>query len=147
MWRKIHTQFYPGVKAKTVWALWKDVNHWAKWHDDLDYCKLQGSFEVGNHFMLKPKGVKPVKIIITALEEGKEFTDCTSFPGAKMHDTHIVEEKDNGVLLTNILEVTGPLQWLWVKLVAGDVAKTVPHDMDTMIQLAKTQSYKEVIHG
>jgi hypothetical protein len=37
----------------------------------LDYCKLDGDFKVGNHFMLKPKGVNPVKIVLTEINEGQ----------------------------------------------------------------------------
>jgi hypothetical protein len=97
---------------------------------------MEDSFEVGKHFILKPKGVRPVKIIITEIDEGNKFTDCTSFFGAKMYDTHALEETPNGLQLTNILVVTGPLKWLWIKLVAQDVANTVPDEMEALVELA-----------
>jgi hypothetical protein len=62
----------------------------------LDYCKLECDFKVGNHFFLKPKGVQPVKIVLTEINEGYSFTDCTSFFGAKMYDTHVMEETVDG---------------------------------------------------
>lgn len=137
MWKRTHSKLYTGVRKEDVWRLWTDVNNWPRWHGDLDYCTLEGEFKVGNHFMLKPKGVSPVKIVITKIESGKSFTDCTNFFGAQMYDTHAMEETSEGLLLHNTLEVTGPLRWLWVKLVAQNVADTVSSEMDSLVNLAK----------
>jgi hypothetical protein len=103
----------------------------------LDYCKLEGKFEVGNYFMLKPKGVSPVKIKLIDIKPGQDFTDCTSFFGAKMFDTHSMEETAEGLKLTNKLVVTGPLKWLWIKLVAQNVANTVPDEMEHFSKTCK----------
>ena len=137
MWIRTYSKLYPGVKKENIWRLWTDINNWTQWHGDLDYCKLEGEFKAGNHFMLKPKGVKPVKIVLTEINEGKSFTDCTTFFGAKMYDTHSMEETPEGLLLSNKLVVTGPLQWLWIKLVAQHVADTVADEMDALVTLAK----------
>jgi hypothetical protein len=118
-----------------IWQISKDVTNWPKWHGDLDYCKMKGAFEIGNHFMLKPKGVWPFKIMITNVQPGVSFTDCTTFFGAKMHDTNAIEETSEGLRLTNTLVVTGPLKWLWIKLVATNVAATVPDEMDALVNL------------
>jgi hypothetical protein len=103
----------------------------------LDYCKLEGDFKVGNHFFLQPKGIKPVKILLTEINEGYSFTDCTSFFGATMYDTHSMKETAGGLELTNTLSVIGPLKWLWIKLVAQNIADTVPEEMENLIKLAK----------
>lgn len=137
MWTRTYSKTFKNIKKETIWHIWTDVNNWSKWHGDLDYCKLDGSFTVGNHFMLKPKGIKPVKIILTEIEEGRKFTDCTNFFGAKMYDTHEMEETPNGLRLTNTLVVTGPLKFLWVKLVAQNVADTVPQEMEALVDLAR----------
>jgi len=140
MWTRTFSKFYSGVSAQTIWKIWTDVNNWTNWHDDLDYCKLKGDFAVGNYFILKPKGVRPVKIFFTEINEGESFTDCTSFLGAKMYDTHSVVEKDGGVELTNKLVVVGPLKWLWIMLVANNVAKTVPEETNALVRVAKSSA-------
>lgn len=137
MWIRTHSKLYTGVKKETVWRIWTDINSWPTWHDDLDSCTIEGSFKVGNHFMLKPKGMSPVKIMLTEINEGKSFTDSTSFFGAKMYDTHTLEEKPEGLLLSNKLVVTGPLSWLWIKLVAQHVADTIPNETDALVKLAR----------
>lgn len=138
MWTRIYSKTFQGVKRKDIWRIWTDITNWPTWHGDLDYCKLEGNFEVGNHFFLKPKGVRPVKIMLTEINEGYSFTDCTSFFGAKMYDTHAMEETDEGLRLKNTLVVTGPLKWLWIKLVAANVANSVPEETEALVKLTKS---------
>jgi len=128
MWTRTYSKTFQGLKREDIWRIWTDINNWPTWHGDLDYCKLEGDFKVGNHFFLKPKGVQPVKIVLTEINEGYSFTDCTSFFGAKMYDTHAMEETVEGLKLTNTLVVTGPLKWLWIKLVAQNVADTIAEE-------------------
>lgn len=141
MWNKpyikIYSKTFQNIKRKDIWNIWTDINNWPQWHGDLDYCKLEGSFEEGNYFILKPKGIKPVKIIITKINKGYSFTDCTTFFGAKMYDTHSMEETQNGLKITNKLVVTGPLKWIWIKLVAQNVADTIPEEMESLAKLAR----------
>jgi len=137
MWVKTFSKVYQNITKEDVWRLWTDINNWPKWHGDLEYCKLEGQFEVGNFFLLKPKGIPPVKIELTEIEVGRYFTDCTRFFGAKMYDTHSMEETPEGLRLSNKLVVTGPLKWLWIKLVAQNVADTVPDETEALVKLAR----------
>src|ERR1043165_7597767 len=114
MWIKSFSNVYSGVTKDSVWEIWADVNNYVKWHDDLDYCKMDGQFVVGNHFMLKPKGAPAVKIEIIELDKNKRFVDCTSFIGAKMYDIHELEDTDAGLRITSTIKVTGLLSFLWV---------------------------------
>lgn len=139
MWKQSHNKTYQNVSLKAAWDISSDVNNWHTWHDDLDYCKMQGPFEAGNYFLLKPKGVKEFKVTLTDVQEGRSFTDCTTFFGAKMYDTHAFEETPEGLKLTNTITVVGPLKWVWTMLVAKNVAKSVPNDMDTLATLARKQ--------
>jgi hypothetical protein len=138
MWIREYKKRYTGVTKADLWRIQTDINNWHTWHDDLEYCKLDEDFAVGNYFILKPKGMKAVKIMLTEVIPGRQFTDCTSFFGAKMYDTHSVEETaDGGVLLSHKVVVTGPLKWLWIKLVAQNVADTVPEEIDNLVKLAR----------
>lgn len=136
MWKRVYSKVFSGVTKEAVWRLWTDVNAWPTWHGDLDSCKMVGEFVVGNHFMLKPHGAPAVKIVLTDIVAGQSFTDCTPFFGAKMYDTHALEETPEGLKLTNTLVVTGPLRWLWIKLVAQHVADSVPQEMEALVSLA-----------
>jgi len=139
MWKKTYSKEFQDITPEEVWDCWTRVNDWTDWHSDLDSCQMEGEFKVGNHFMLKPKGAKSVKITITDVQPLKQFTDCTSFPGAKMYDTHAVEEIPGGVRIKNELVVTGPLKWLWIALVAKKVADSVPEELEALVELKRGQ--------
>lgn len=138
-WTRTYSKTFKDLNKETIWNISTDVNNWPKWHGDLDYCKMEGKFEVGNYFMLKPKGMNPVKIVLTEVDLGHKFTDCTSFFGAKMYDTHAFEETSEGLKLTNTIVVTGPLKWLWIKLVAQNVADSVMDEMEALVKLARSK--------
>lgn len=137
MWEKRYSMFYNDITPDDIWAVWTDINNWPRWQSDVEYCQLEGEFRVGSYFMLKPKGVPAVKIAITEVDEKKSFTDCTKFFGAKMVSTHSMEIKDGGVVLSHKLIVTGPLRWLWIKLVAQNVADTISEEMDALVAIAR----------
>jgi hypothetical protein len=140
MWTTTCSKVYSGVTKESVWKLWADVNGWTSWHGDLDYVKMTSEFAVGNHFLLRPKGAPEFKIRIVELLPGRKFTDCTTFFGAKMYDTHELEETEQGLRLTNTLKVTGPLGFVWRKLVAENVAKTAPRENEALVELARKSS-------
>ena len=141
MWIQIHSVVAKDIRVEDIWNAWIDVNSWTEWHSGLEYCKLSDDFAVGNYFLLKPKGAREVKIQLTEVEKNKSFTDCTTFFGAKMFDTHIIEKKKSGsILLTNKIVVEGPLTWLWVKLVAQNVANSTPNDLESLIDFIKSNT-------
>jgi len=132
-----HREVCKGLKAQDIWGLWADVNNYLRWHNGLDYCKLEGDFVVGNYFTLKPKGAPPFKIFITELIKNRRFVDCTYFFGAKMYDIHELEETPEGLRVTNTLKITGVLSFFWDWLIARKVAAAVPHKMEALIGLAR----------
>lgn len=136
MWIKSYSKVYPDIKKETIWQLWSDINNYTQWHDDLEYCTLKGDFIVGNYFMLKPKNSPVVKVVITELIKYKKFADCTTFFGAKMYDIHELEETAEGLRITSTIKVTGILSFLWVKLVAQQVARAAATEMEALVRLA-----------
>ncbi len=143
MWTQTHQQFYPNLRAEPIWRRWADINRWPQWHEGLESCQIHGPFETGHYFMLKPKGRSAVKIKLVDVQKGRSFTDCTQFFGAKMFDIHTMEEKNGGLLISNKVIVTGPLQWLWIKLVAKKVANSIPCKMDALAALATKENYHD----
>lgn len=139
MWTHTWEKTYQNVGKQAIWQLWADINNWPKWHDDLEYCQLHGKFEKGSFFTLKPKNMRGVNIEITDIQPGLAFTDCTTFWGAKMYDTHSMVETDNGITIKNEMRVKGPMSWLWVKLVARYVASTIPNETEALVKLARLQ--------
>jgi hypothetical protein len=98
---------------------------------------MDGAFEQGNHFFLKPKGSGQVKIEWVEIEEYKKFVDLTRFPLAKMYGEHLLEETPAGLKITTTMKVKGVLSFLWIKLVAQGIVDALPQEMPLQVQAAR----------
>ncbi|MEI7725598.1 MAG: SRPBCC family protein [Bacteroidota bacterium] len=136
MWKKSHSVVTSEVTKEQIWNLFEDVNNWHTWDQGIEFAKLEGKFEPGNHFTLRPKGGPNVKVQILEATKNKGFLDVTSFPFAKMYDDHVFEETAGGLKITNTITVKGFLSFLWVKLVAQKIADALPADMLEQIKAA-----------
>jgi hypothetical protein len=138
MWTKTHKKTYKNISKEAIWKVWKDIDNYATWHDDLEYCRLEGEFVRGNYFLLKPKGGPKFKVWLLDVKENKSFLDCTNFFGAKMYDEHTLEETSEGLSITNTITVKGLLAFLWIKLVAKGVAKSSAQEMNAAVDFARS---------
>lgn len=139
MWIKSYNKVYRGVKKEDVWRIWSDVNNWPKWDKELEYCKMDNMFREGSQFILKPKGGPKVTITLSEVKPNEKFTDYCKFFGATMYDAHELEETSDGLRITNTITVTGPLSFIWVNLVAKNVANSIPKQMDALVDSAILQ--------
>jgi hypothetical protein len=137
MWTKSYSIVTNEVTKEQIWSLFANVNNWPTWDNGIEFAKLEGKFEKGNYFTLRPKGGPNVKIKLLETVENKMFLDVTSFPLAKMYDHHVFEETPQGLKITNTITVNGILGFLWRKLVAQKIVDNLPTDMQQQIQSAK----------
>ena len=136
MWIKSHSIVTKEVTKEQLWKLFANVNQWHTWDEGIEFAKLEGKFEKGNHFMLRPKGGPNIKVELLETVENKMFLDVTKFPLAKMYDEHLLEETPQGLKITNTITVKGVLSFLWVKLVAKKIVDALPTDMQHQIKTA-----------
>ena len=136
MWRKSYSVITTAVTKEQLWKLFADVNTWHHWDDEIEFARLEGPFEKGNHFFLKPKGGPKVKITLLETVPNHNFLDVTPFPLAKMYDNHIFEETPEGLKITNVIWVKGILSFLWIKLVAQKIVDTLPAQIKRQIEAA-----------
>ena len=136
MWTKSNTIVTREVNSKQMWTLFADVNNWHTWDQGIEYAKLEGKFEAGNYFILRPKGGPDVKVKLIETIDNKRFLDVTAFPLAKMYDDHIFEETPEGLRITYTVTVKGILGFLWVKLVAQKIADSFSADVQAQIKAA-----------
>lgn len=137
MWQRKYSKKFPQINSKQIWKAWTDINNWHNWHKDIEYCKHDGAFAVGEIFTLKPRKVKAVQIILTDVQEEYSFTDCTIFPGAKMYTTHTIIQADNELILERETRVIGPLKWIWVFLVAKNIVKHAAEETEDLVEFAR----------
>ena len=136
MWTKSHSIVTKEVTKEQMWKLFANVNDWHTWDQGIEFAKLEGKFEKGNSFLLRPKGGPNVNVILLDTVENKSFLDVTNFPLAKMYDEHTFEDTAEGLKITNTITVKGLLGFLWVKIVAKKIADALPVDMQEQIKVA-----------
>ncbi len=138
MWTKSHSIVTKEVTKEQLWKLFSNVNQWHTWDSGIEYAKMEGKFEKGNRFILKPKGGPKVNIALVEAIENKTFTDYTKFPLAKMYGKHDFTETPDGLKITTTMTVKGPLGFLWRKIVAQGIADAMPVEMLAQVKHAKT---------
>ncbi|MHB1687148.1 MAG: SRPBCC family protein [Ignavibacteriaceae bacterium] len=136
MWTKSHSIVTKEVTKEQMWKLFADVNNWHTWNTDIEYAKMQGKFEKGNHFLLKPKKGPKVTIELIEAIENKKFVDLTRFPLAKMYGEHTLEVTPSGLRITTTMTVKGALGFLWKKIVAQDIVNALPVEMEQQVKIA-----------
>jgi hypothetical protein len=138
MWTQSHSIVTNEATKEQMWKLFADVNNWKTWDSGIDYAQMEGKFEKGNFFELKPKGGPKVKIQLVETIENRKFVDLTTFPLAKMYGEHTFEETTSGLKITTTMKVEGLLSFLWVKLVAKNIADNLPIEMPEQVKFAST---------
>ncbi len=136
MWTRSHTVITKEATKEQMWQLFADVNNWKNWDEGIDYAKMQGKFEAGNFFLLKPKGAPEVKIHLVETVPNRKFTDQTNFPLATMRGTHTFEDTPEGLKITTTMTMQGVLGFLWRKLVAQNIVDGLPTEMVAQVKYA-----------
>ena len=138
MWTRSHSITTQAVTKEQLWKLFADVNNWNTWDEGIEFSKMEGKFEKGNYFIIRPKGVPNVKVELLETKENLMFLDVTKFPLAKMYDEHTFEETPEGLKITNTITVKGLLGFFWRKVVAQKIVDNLPQDMLSQIKAAST---------
>ena len=136
MWTRSYSITTNKVTGEQIWKLFADVNNWHTWDKGTEYAKIDGKFEAGNHFILKPKGGPKVKIKLIETIKNNKFTDVTSFPLAQMYDEHLFETTPDGLKITYTISVKGLLAFFWIKIVAQNIINNLPEDAKSQIEAA-----------
>jgi len=136
MWTKSYSITTKKVTKEQIWKLFEDVNNWHTWDEGIEFAKIEGKFEAGNHFILRPKGGPNVKVELLETVKNRMFSDVTGFPLARMYDEHLFEETKDGLKITNTITVKGLLGFLWIKLVAQNIVDSLPKDVAKQIETA-----------
>lgn len=137
MWKKTNSFITKEIDKKQIWNLFKDVNNWPSWDTELEFTNLKGEFKAGNYFILKPKGGPKLKIDLIEVTPYTYFKDRTNLFLAKMYDEHFFEDTKDGLKITNTITVEGILGFLWVKIIAKNLADSMIEHIKIQIEVAK----------
>lgn len=104
------------ASPERIFALWSDVNNWASYDHGIEWAKLTEPFNTGARYSIKPKGGPSLKARILLVEPGSRFVDVSYLFGAKLTFDHSIVQKAGVASVSVVMSLTGPLSWLWVKI-------------------------------
>lgn len=117
-------------------AKWADMATWPEWNNDTEWVRLDGPFTQGATGTLKPKGGPKVAFRVERLSD-TEFVDASKLIGARLTFDHQVATGPEGTTVTVTVSIDGPLRWFWIKVMGGDIAKSVASDLDALVAAAE----------
>jgi ligand-binding SRPBCC domain-containing protein len=108
--------------AEAIYRALLDVARWPEWDDELERVTIADKAMVGTSFTLRPKGGPNVRMKIVAADPSRRFVDCALLPLAHIETTHELLPQDGGTLVRSVIAISGPLGFLWDRLVARKLA-------------------------
>jgi len=123
MWKTEATQLVR-ASAAAVWKVWSDVEHWSEWDDQVEWSKLDGPFAAGTRGKLKPKGGPATKFELLEVRPQQSFCDRSFLPLTHLDFAHRLEPVEGGVRITHTVTFSGPLSFLFSRIVGREKIKT-----------------------
>jgi len=114
-----------------------DINRWPEWGGDLEYATVEGPVVAGTPFVLKPKGGPKVAMTVETADAPRRFADCARLPFARMRTLHEFTSENGETLITIVIEVFGPLAFLWDRIVARNQAADAEKQTQRLITFAE----------
>lgn len=128
------------ASPKAIFALWADIDHWADYDDGIEWAKLTDEFKVGGHYTIKPKGGPKVKADIMVVQPNQRFVDISRLMGAKLKFDHMLTQHADVTVIDITMTVSGPLAWLWAKILGKDQQADLEKSTTQLITKAEQAS-------
>ena len=125
------------ASPEAIWGLWADVDNWKEWDPGLEDSSIGGPFAEGASYKLKPKGGPKVTSVLKDVRPGEGFSDRTRLPLANLDFSHEVERAGGGTRVTHRVEISGPLSFLYARLMGRGFEEGLPETVRNLARLAE----------
>jgi uncharacterized protein YndB with AHSA1/START domain len=139
MKRYQHDVIVPSSPEKLFAAI-TDLAHWPSWDEGLAVVEHDGEVGPGTRFFLRPRGGPRVAMTVEAADAPARFVDVSHLPLARMRTSHEFSATPAGTRVRVVIEVTGPLAFLWDRLVARAQAAGVEAQTHALAAYAEARS-------
>jgi hypothetical protein len=126
------------ARPEAFFARWIDHATWSSWSPDTEWVRVGKPVRVGTRGVLKPKGGPKVRFVVSACEPGREYTDTSLLPGARLVFRHLVEPTQSGSDLRVRVWMEGPLAGLWAKVMGASFRESAQADLDRLVAVVES---------
>ena len=125
--------------AAGFFARWIDHDSWGEWSPDTEWVRLDGPVALGATGVIKPTGGPKTRFTISALDVDREYTDTSYLPGARLVFRHLVASASGLTRLDVAVSMSGPLAWLWARIMGGGFRESTQADLDRLVALVEAE--------
>jgi len=131
-------EFLLDIDRDRLFRALADLKRWPEWDDDILSVDCEGPPRAGSRFTLRLKDGSAAELTVEALERPSLFVDRAKLPLAWMVSRHELLPAEGGrTRLRHVIETSGPLGWLWDRLVARKIAAGLPRQAERMAGYAR----------
>jgi hypothetical protein len=125
------------VTPEQFFARWIDHATWPDWSPDTEWVHLDAPPALGVSGELKPKGGPKTRFEISAFQPGREYTDTSFFPGARLVFQHLAARSGTETELVVRVTLSGPLARLWAGILGKGFRESAQADLDRLVTLVE----------
>lgn len=129
---------------ENIWEIWKDVHNWNTWDHGIEYSTLNGPFQTGTTGTLKPKDGPLVHTKLTHVEPFKMFVDESKLPLGRIIVSHYLNISNEVTQVTHLIEMKGPLAFLYAFIIGRTMKKNLPLEMKAMVEKAEKKEKRNL---
>ena len=122
---------------EAIWRLWADVGNWKRWDPGVEGSSIGGPFAEGTRYKLKPKWGPKVTSVLTDVRPCEGFSDRTRLPLANLDFFHKVERVGEETRVTHRVEISGPLSFVFARLMGRGMEEGLPETVRNLARLAE----------
>jgi hypothetical protein len=131
-WSAVHT-IETTASPERIWALFRDVPGWRRWNAGIEDIRLEGPFEQGTWFAMKPPGQDALRSQLVEVREGQRFVDKTRVGDLVVTVGHHIEQLGpHRTRVTYAIEARGPD----ASQVGPAIAADFPQVLAALVELA-----------
>jgi hypothetical protein len=128
------------ASAERVYGLYADVTTWPTWDPAVLEVSLASGLRTGSGGWLRAQGGPRTRIRIHEASAPSSFTVASQLPGCEMLFGHSLTSVAGGVRATHTLSFTGPLAFLFRRLLGVRIASTLPAALQGLKHVSETNA-------
>jgi Polyketide cyclase / dehydrase and lipid transport len=125
------------IAPAQIWRVLEDVENWNSWDHEMEFSRIDGSFQTGTSGSFKTKKGPLLKTVLTHVEPPKIFIQEAKLFLAKVVMTHTITQIADKTYVTFQTEIRGPLAFFFTCLIGHSIKKKIPIEMEEMLKKAK----------
>ena len=123
------------VVPEQIWELWRDVENWKSWDDQIEYSRVDGPFQAGSFGETKFISTPPMKTLLTDVVENELVVQEAYLPLARVVSFQSMQREREITRVTFRVEVRGFLAPLYALKIGKFVREKVPVEVEQMLAL------------